>query len=485
MKFNLIILLLLLFQIHSEFGTCKLKNSAGVCIGCESNYQLLNAKCIKKIDYCLNYDDNGCIECTYSELQEDGTCKFCDYALDIFGMTCIQKVENCDFNMGSIQMPCRQCKKNYQITEEGTKCVPCESGKISNGLQCKDQNFEDHCQSYYPFSESCSVCESGYSLSQDLLKCTKCKDNEVAPFGQCIKTIENCEKYSEDGKCESCYNNYPLNTDKTICASYGINKCLEYNEDSTCKTCNSYYKLNQLKTSCDLCTSPGENDENGNFCFGIENCDKYEKNAIHCKSCYSGYKLSTDKKSCIQCESGSVSDGINCYEKIENCGSDFNYVKNEQIFCQSCESDYILSSNKRQCTNCPKGKYLYNGNCINELKGCLDYSSETTCSKCLSNYILSNGKCEKCSGSYVLIENNICVPKIDRCSQYEADGTCTLYFSEALFGPFNEKSSENSKNDDNDNNNDKEKNKNTKDENYGKIISFNHILILIFIIFIF
>ena len=65
---------------------------------------------------------------------ENGTCKFCDFEMDVFSYKCIQKVEIWSLNTGTVQMPYLKCNTNYSITEEGTKCVPCESGKTLIGL---------------------------------------------------------------------------------------------------------------------------------------------------------------------------------------------------------------------------------------------------------------------------------------------------------------------------------------------------------------
>lgn len=396
MKIILFILFLFSYKINCEIKGCSEYDSNGKCTYCQLGYKLIKGKCMH-IDSCLEYDENGCIECSWAELQENGTCKYCGFTMDVFGKKCIPEVEHCAYNFGTVQMPCLKCDNNYTITEEGTKCVPCESGKVSAGFQCVSKLGIDHCSqidSIKILDYACSMCESGYSLSMDGKKCTKCNENEVAPFGECVKAIENCETYSKNGKCESCYNNYPLNSDKTVCASSGISKCLEYNEDSTCKTCSPYYKLNEIKTSCSMCTSPGTNDNEGNFCFGIDQCDQYEEDLLHCKLCKENYKLSEDKKTCSKCESRKISDGLSCYEDLENCAS--SYVKNKEVLCRICYSGYNLTTNKKQCTTCDKGKYLYNGNCIDEIKGCLYYSSQTTCSKCSSDYILSKGKCERC-----------------------------------------------------------------------------------------
>ena len=145
-----------------------------------------------------------------------------------------------------------------------------------------------------------------------------------------------------------------------------------------------------------------------------------------------------------------------------------------------------MSTNKKQCTKLEKGKYLYDGNCIDEIKDCLYYSSKTACSKCSSDYILSNGKCEGCGGSYVIIENDIWIKKIDRWKVYESDGTYTSYFSEELYGPFTSKITRNSNDDKNDS---KSKQKDRKNEgkdndNYGNKIYFNFIIFLFsFILF--
>ena len=120
-------------------------NPNNKCIGCQNNYLLLNEKCAQKVEYFSEYDDNGCIEYIFAQLQKDGTCKYCNYALDVFGLTCIPKVENFAFNTPTVQIPCLKCENNYQVTEEGTKCVPCESGKTSIGYQCHSKIEIEHC----------------------------------------------------------------------------------------------------------------------------------------------------------------------------------------------------------------------------------------------------------------------------------------------------------------------------------------------------
>ena len=97
------------------------------------------------------------------------------------------------------------------------------------------------------------------------------------------------------------------------------------------------------------------------------------------------------------------------------------------VDCVSCISnEYYLTTSLHQCNDCEKGKYKLNGQCIDEIKNCVQYKSETICEKCRYGYQVKNGRCSPCVTPFEGSDGKICHLTHFKCNEANIDdyGNC-------------------------------------------------------------
>ena len=204
---------------------------------------------------------------------------------------------------------CLECKDNYifvgNINNEKIKCV--DSTKINIGHYRINDSF------YYECIDNCDIC-------QNSTLCESCNSNSINLYDKCIKKIENCKEYNEDGSCKICNDNFGF-------IENNRNECInieELNEYYSKDNGISYYK-------CD-----GEGDNH------IKNCIKCNYNGtLNCDQCVDDtYNLLFNK----------------CSPKVENCEE-----YNEDSSCKKCNNDFgFIENDKYKCYNKTEllGKYF-------------------------------------------------------------------------------------------------------------------------------
>ena len=214
------------------------------------------------------------------ELSEDGECpQYCKL--------CIQNKR------------CLECKDNFiflgKLNEETIKCL--DPNKVNIG------NYKVNDSFYYECIDNCDVCN-------DSVSCDVCNENSLDLFNKCIKIIENCKDYYENGSCSNCINNYTfIEENRNIC-----------------------FKIDQL----DNYYSKDNN-------FSYIRCDGEGENHINnCSKCHFNEKII-----CDECKEGWDNFQSKCIEKIENCEE---YFENGQ--CKKCREGFgIIEGNGRECIN--------------------------------------------------------------------------------------------------------------------------------------
>ena len=245
----------------------------------------------------------------------------------------------------------------------------------------------DNCYDF--FSDYCYRCDDSYGLKEDGT-CSNCESGKTGYYNYCYSTIQNCEYYGlfvEGEKCRQCKDGYALNEEFTQC-----NKC---NDGET----SGGYKCHKK----------------------IDHCKYYNHHDYSCSRCEDNYYLSENQ--CIACGTNQRSEGRVCYDKISNCDS---YSEDS---CNSCSNDkpYILTTGGTQCNECTAyGKYFYNNKCIDEIKYCFEYSSETECSRCKIGYKISGGKCLPCVEPYAYYQSDgkKCYLEHLDCEDHDNEGNC-------------------------------------------------------------
>jgi hypothetical protein len=165
---------------------CDLCEEGNSCIACNLNSIYLYNKCIKKIDYCEEYN-------------EDGTCK------------------KCFINFGFIEGYRNECISVDRLEEYYTK-----DGGISYNQCEKDINH-------------CFKCH--FDLINDEVLCDQCYLSYVKNLNKCVKPINHCRAYDDDGLCSECDYGYGFIEDYR-------NECINSQELSEYYTTNygkSYY----------------------------------------------------------------------------------------------------------------------------------------------------------------------------------------------------------------------------------------------------
>ena len=388
----------------------------------------------------LTYDQRYCEEC---DLQQ-GKILYSNYkdSSDEEMQNCYTKVDNCE-EYARYDDFCELCKDGFKRDENG-QCVQCPANEVGMYNVCFKKI--DHCQIYYLFieGEKCVFCEENYEFNEEQGQCIKCPEGEVSEegdicmkecplgtffsYGECIDEIPNCDIYaqSESGKCSKCYDDYELKEDGT-CSS-----CPEGKTGTGLKCYDiMHFCAHQTDDICQSCSNDEEVlNEERNQCIKkekIQNCNVQINDK--CSICKEGYKSSKDQKSCEICEPGKDEDIPTCLN-IENCASYntiINKYKKPMVDCVSCISnEYYLTTSLHQCNDCEKGKYKLNGQCIDEIKNCVQYKSETICEKCRYGYQVKNGRCSPCVTPFEGSDGKICHLTHFRCNEANIDdyGNC-------------------------------------------------------------
>ena len=391
-------------ELTSSLSNCAVATSSTACSVCNSEYVLVGELCASEaIPNCLNYNQGSpsqtCTKCKSQYYLKDNECKKgtinnCDeYASESSCIACLTDYKlislsgsthycfplplsmNCKtFNtqFTSLSLQCTECKQGYDISTESTDFSPkqCVGFLLIN--QCTEYDFK-----------------TGFSDST--LGCVKCSSNYYLSSGQCIQRKNkdiNCIEYVGDvDKCKLCAVGHYLSDDEKYCVIFpqGIGNCERYLDGQTCTLCKKNHYLESNVCAIVL-------DENL-----VENC-KYYKNGTECETCENGFvsvggvceqitalncKTASNPVTCTSCQPGN---GLKKENDQTDCVSltDPNCLVSELTFpftCKTCSSDYYVGEEDGICVIVE-----------NFIEGCSVYKDKETCSVCESNRILSQDK---------------------------------------------------------------------------------------------
>ena len=305
-------------------------------------YKLYNGKCIKRCQKeckSCNEEDgkyDQCSECHegYYLIINDDKAECKKIEID----NCIQAIVENDM------VKCTNCTNGY-IIHNGQCVKACEVSYW--GSSCAS------CNQTYEFRENCASCHSGYYLFTEGNKtyCRNCYETSN-------KNCKDCEYFSGEINCTSCYSDYFLADGKCIDSCRNCLNCVYRTGRYSCDTCRENYFLKES--------------EEGKYCESCSDGCKYCINNYNCTQCMEGYKLINGRCE-LYCDIGSYSN------------------------CKSCDFN-----NKGKCKDCNQGYYLPNNSlvdqstcsyCGSHCMSCYGDSINPICTQCYYGYELSNNEC--------------------------------------------------------------------------------------------
>lgn len=377
---------------------CKIYSTTNdACDQCYDGFYLdLNFRCTQyDIDNCDLYDpfQNSCIQCLPGFFLNGNTicvkysnnrnCKEMQPDYDLCS-TCNDGFYN---NKGRCDIRESQNCLLYKADED--LCLSCQTGFYLQSNTCVP--YSVICKDFNPFDNKCITCKPGYFLYEgycyinDALGCLHfssirrgCESCHGSDYlepnsGSCLPRIDskNCSKpLLTADLCESCPSTH----------LFVAGKCILREKQN----CASYDSISDICTSCHA----GKNWFSHGVCeeYTIENCEEYEPDADLCVSCVSGnHYLGTDKL---------------CHPStpVEKC----QLYSSSEDKCVLCEDGYYQIGGT-QCRPNPEG--LFN---------CIEYSDNTTCTRCSNGYYLEDNYCFK--SKYT----------IDNCDLYSSNIVCEV-----------------------------------------------------------
>ena len=200
--------------ICNDMFDCVKKKSMTKSNSYKYDYKSKTSQSLERAEEEISDDANN------YELSEDGLCP--------------QYCKLCTEKQG-----CQKCKDGYELAlDEKDQKVKCLSPQELNIGYFKNGNIYEKC------IDNCDVCF-------DHISCYKCKENYFYfKESKCIKEVENCEKYNDNGLCENCNEDFAFkenNRDKCLSINnFGKNY---YTKDGI-----SYYKCSEAIKNCNECT---------------------------------------------------------------------------------------------------------------------------------------------------------------------------------------------------------------------------------------
>lgn len=214
--------------------------------------------------------------------------------------------------------------------------------------------MDPYCQQYSP-SKRCLVCANRFFFN--------------LTSGLCSPVDPQCNTFSDQGSCTSCYPGYSL-TPSGNCSLLSPQpssdpNCRTLDQQNICLSCYPSFILT-----------------NGR-CFPVNpQCKDYNRQTGQCTDCYAGYTLKEGQ----------------CIVTPQN-------VVNTQDLCKERGGVNNL------CISCFGDNSVVNGICVPSLTLCQSIDSQSNCLSCYSGYSLLNGRCRLSDSSL-------------GCSRFSPIGTC-------------------------------------------------------------
>ncbi|KAL4463156.1 hypothetical protein ABPG74_007157 [Tetrahymena malaccensis] len=261
--------------------------------------------------------------------------------------------------------------------------------------------------------------------------------------------IENCDKYTDNGSCQKCDNQYFLNQMSGLCEDYKAN--CEQEESKKCKKCKNGYLLN----NAGFCTINCQDQEYkyNNTC--VDKCPTgfYSDKNQFCQKCQDFCVFCNSNDSCLQCEENRYFQDGFCRE---NCSNGYfvstQETTNGQQICEQCDESCLTCTgpSENECVTCREDLIVYQGNsCLSQCpEGYFKKSKNTSlniskiknspyyCARC---YYLDQKCLDKCPAQTFLLENYVCKTcSTQNCTDCSANDICNACQNEYILNDKNQ-----------------------------------------------
>ncbi|CAD8181409.1 unnamed protein product [Paramecium octaurelia] len=274
--------------------------------------------------------------------------------------SCNQDSIECNFGYFQYQNTCVQCPFYYEVSQ-GTQmtCLDClvAPNQFRTTLTCKmmAQTYESNQD--YLFQEQQRdqndylfyIMVTNVDGNHELKLCVGCINKETCRDGYYLKDLE-CKPCIHG--CMKCENSFVC---ESCFLNYHLSKekfCLEC---INCLICTTYNDASYICSSCldDLILINNQCSSCGDFC---QDCDHY-KFCNYCQGSPSQYYLSMDGQNCSQCN---IENCLYCFDYILNGGLlqttlDINFKVIDQnlnelkVGCALCKENYHYNQNNQKC----------------------------------------------------------------------------------------------------------------------------------------
>lgn len=379
--------------------------SGNVCAGCSKGwYKNAQGVCTPVSNQCYTWSDSTgqCLSCYNGYILSAGSC-----------------VINPNPQTGAKDPLCG--------TWVGATCGACAFRAYFNA-QNVCVKVSDQCQTWDPKSGVCITCYGGYSLSNGVCSpsavvapsdpgcaqwnalttvCLQCSQRFFFNGQKCAPVADQCNTWSGQGACTSCYSGYALQADGTCVVSNA-------NAKPTDPGCGTWdWKIQK----CLQCSQDFVFNNNG-ICTAVSTqCNTFDLSG-NCLTCYLGYNVYQGQ--CVLSPSQAPTDpGCGTWDwKIQKCiQCSNNWVFNSSGVCTPVSNQCKTFDLSGKCLSCYAGYNLVGGQCV------LAPVQNPTDPGC-GTWDWKNLKCIQCSNNWIFNNNGVCVPVSDQCNTYDLSGKC-------------------------------------------------------------
>ena len=439
-------ILLLFIIIRNLFASPICKNNEKFCNKCNP----LTNLCVKcEIDI-LTPDENGgcigkkkcifgnnyCIECDL----EGQLCKKCEngYFPDKNGGC--SYTDNCKL---SYKGQCLECNSNYILIGLNTDYKICKFLNSDDFKNCKIINFE---------KGVCESCEEDYYLNSEDKKCIKTKNCKKSLYGNCLLCDSEFYLNKKENLCINKTESESLLYCDISLDGIKCDECSEnsyFSEDGNCVLTN--YCSESFYEKCSKCIDNYSLSKNL-VCSSTQHCIDAEKDTGICNLCDDNYFLDkkdykcksnqedTDYKFCKIVNEDRCIECISPYKLTQDfkCTPSNNCIEAENGKCILCEDNFHLGLDNK-CTNITHCIYSNYFGCLECEENYYYHKLHKNCSKSIG--IFENCKstegsyCYECRNNYYLdLNNTICVDNTQKGPFYKCAFGYPEYCNECIDG---------------------------------------------------
>lgn len=394
----------------SPCATCT--TSTLICSTCIDDYVLYSTTCLTACPAGYVSDGIKCVVCDSSCFTCEGAadiCTSCTNGLNLFSYDCLascpdesyvaianvcEKCASPCATCSSTTTFCKSCISGYKL-HSNTCVLTCPTNSIDNGSSCSD--CSTNCLTCSGTINTCTSCASGKYLEANI--CVgSCSGGYVLIGTVCEKCNSVCFTCSTTTNyCDSCITNYYMlnNYCYTECPENYIidaGACVEVIATDCNTDCTEALLAN---TGCDqVCNVAACQYDMGN-CIGPTSClDGQYQVDDECFDCSDPCNKCTAPVTCLTCMVDDSGFQWLFYEVESFCYATCpTGTYKDSLSCVDCDTKCTkCSGSASTCTECVSPYLLYNNQCLASCLSDITIKVDTQCIDCDSN-------CKYCSGT--------------------------------------------------------------------------------------